>query len=298
MRDCHLPIKRTNILSSIFSVLIDATLITLVLSLAASGLAVIFGLIGVINMGHGAMLTLGAYFTWATTTSGLHFFPAVLISALGVGAIGLILEHFLIRHFYKNPFETLLLTWGFFLVSTEVIKIIFGTDFRSVVSPLPGTFNLFGIDVPAYRALVACLSLILLIAIGAIYKKTSFGLRIRALVQNQEVASLLGQDIALLYKQIFFLGSFLSGLAGALISPMLSIDPYIGNVYLVRSFFVVTLGGLGSLVQGTMLGSFVIGGSETIFALSTSQGFAQTIVFVVAVILLRLFPRGILAGRT
>jgi len=284
--------------SSLVGVLIDATLITLILALAASGLAVVFGLIGVINMGHGAMLTLGAYFTWAATTAGLPFIAAVPVAALSVAVIGLILEHVLIRHFYSRPFETLLLTWGFFMVSTEVIKIVFGADFRSVANPLPGTLEFGGLQIPAYRALVAVLSLVILLTIGIIYKKTTFGLRVRALVQNQEVASLLGQDSAFLYKQVFVAGAFLSGLAGALISPMLSIDPYIGNVYLVRSFFAVTLGGLGRLVEGTILGSFVIGGSETIFALTTSQVFAQTIVFVLAVVLLRFFPRGLLAGRS
>jgi urea transport system permease protein len=283
--------------SDIIGVAIDSVLITLILSLAASGLAVVFGLIGVINMGHGAMLTLGAYLTWASTSAGLPFIVAVPLAALGVAVVGLLLEHVLIRHFYSKPFDTLLLTWGFFMVSTEVIKIVFGTDFRAVSNPLPGTFEIGGLQLPAYRTVVAVLSLLILLTICFIYKKTTFGLRIRALVQNQEVASLLGQDSSMLYKQVFVAGAFLAGLAGALISPMLSIDPYIGNVYLVRSFFVVTLGGLGLLVQGTVLGSFVIGGSETIFALATSQVFAQTIVFVLAVILLRFFPRGLLAGR-
>lgn len=278
-------------------ILIDATLITLVMALAASGLAVVFGLIGVINMGHGAMLTLGAYLTWAATGAGIPFVPAVLMAAVGVGFIGLLLEHFLIRFFYDRPFETLLLTWGFFLVSTEVIKIIFGPDFRNVSSPLPGTIELFGLSIPAYRATVAGLSLVVLLTIGFVYKKTSFGLRVRALVQNREVASLMGQDVSFLYKQVFVAGAFLSGLAGALIAPMLSIDPYIGNVYLVRSFFVVTLGGLGLLVEGTIVGSIVIAGSETFFSLVTGQVFAQSIVFVLAVVLLRFFPRGILASR-
>lgn len=283
---------------SVIDILIDATLITLVLMLAASGLAVIFGLIGVINMGHGAMMTLGAYFTWASTQAGIPFPLAVIIAALGVGLVGLLLEHLLIRHFYDRPFETLLLTWGFFLVATEVIKIVFGTDFRNVTNPLPGTISIAGLDVPTYRALVALISIVLMLGVGLLYKKTSLGLRVRALIQNREVASLLGLDVSKLYKQVFVFGAFLAGLAGALISPMLSIDPYIGNVYLVRSFFVVTLGGLGQLVQGTFVGSFVIGGSETLFALAASQVFAQTIVFVLAVVLLRFFPRGILAARS
>lgn len=282
----------------VIDILVDATLITLVLMLAASGLAVIFGLIGVINMGHGAMMTLGAYFTWAATSAGIPFPVAVIIAALGVGAVGLLLEHFLIRHFYDRPFETLLLTWGFFLVATEAIKIVFGTDFRNVTNPLPGTIGIFGLELPTYRALVALLSVLLMLGIGFLYKKTNLGLTVRALIQNREVASLMGLDVSKLYKQVFVFGAFLAGLAGALISPMLSIDPYIGNVYLVRSFFVVTLGGLGQLVQGTLIGSFVIGGSETLFALATSQVFAQTIVFVLAVVLLRFFPRGILSARS
>jgi branched-subunit amino acid ABC-type transport system permease component len=283
---------------SVIDILIDATLITLVLMLAASGLAVIFGLIGVINMGHGAMMTLGAYFTWAATQAGIPFPLAVILAASGVGLVGFLLEHLLIRHFYDRPFETLLLTWGFFLVATEVIKIVFGTDFRNVTNPLPGTISFAGLDVPTYRALVAVFSVAIMLGVGLLYKRTSLGLRVRALIQNREVASLLGLDVSKLYKQVFVFGAFLAGLAGALISPMLSIDPYIGNVYLVRSFFVVTLGGLGQLVQGTLVGSFVIGGSETLFALAASQVFAQTIVFVLAVILLRFFPRGILAARS
>lgn len=282
----------------VIDIIIDATLITLVLMLAASGLAVIFGLIGVINMGHGAMMTLGAYFTWAVTSAGVPFPLAVIIAAVGVGIVGLLLEHILIRRFYDRPFETLLLTWGFFLVSTEVIKIVFGTDFRNVTNPLPGTISFAGLELPTYRALVSVISIVLMLVVGLLYKKTSLGLRVRALIQNREVASLLGLDVSKLYKQVFVFGAFLAGLAGALISPMLSIDPYIGNVYLVRSFFVVTLGGLGQLVQGTLVGSFVIGGSETLFALATSQVFAQTIVFVLAVILLRFFPRGILSARS
>jgi branched-subunit amino acid ABC-type transport system permease component len=285
------------LLGPALSVAVDAVLITLVLALAASGLAVIFGLIGVINLGHGAMLTLGAYFTWWTTAHGIPFVPAVLLAALGVGAVGLLLEHLLIRHFYDRPFETLLLTWGFFLVTTELIKLVFGTDFRNVASPLPDTFSVLGLELPAYRTLVAFLALLLLVGLALVIFRTGIGIKVRALVQNQEVASLLGLDVGLVYKQVFVTGAFLAGLAGALISPMLSIDPYIGNVFLVRSFFVVTVGGLGQILAGTLVGSFVIGGSETIFALFSSQVFAQTVVFALAIVLLRFRPTGLVGPR-
>jgi urea transport system permease protein len=278
-------------------VVVDAVSITLVLALAAFGLAIIFGLIGVINLGHGAMLTLGAYFTWACTSSGVPFVVAVVVAALGVGVIGLLLEHFVIRHFYNRPFETLLLTWGFFLIATEVIKIVFGTDFRNVTNPLPLAFNLGPIAVPAYRTAVAGFSLLLMGATAFVLYRTSLGIKIRALIQNREMASLLGLDIGRTYKLVFASGALVAGLAGALISPMLSVDPYIGNIYLVRSFFVVTVGGLGELLGGTLIGSFFIGGAETIIALASSQAFAQTIVFALAVVVLRFRPQGFLGER-
>ena len=278
-------------------VLVDSVSITLVLALAAFGLAIIFGLIGVINLGHGAMLTLGAYFTWACTSAGVPFVVAVVVAAAGVGVIGLLLEHLVIRHFYDRPFETLLLTWGFFLIATEVIKLVFGTDFRNVTNPLPLAFNLGPIAVPAYRTAVAGFSLLLLGATALVLYRTSLGIRIRALIQNREMASLLGLDIGRTYKLVFAAGALVAGLAGALISPMLSVDPYIGNVYLVRSFFVVTVGGLGALLGGTLIGSFFIGGAETIIALGSSQAFAQTIVFALAIVVLRFRPQGVLGER-
>ncbi len=283
-------------MTSLLGVAVDAALITAVLALAATGLAVIFGLIGVVNMGHGAFLTLGAYFTWAATHAGLPFLVGVAASALGVGAVGLLLEVVLIRYFYDRPFETLLLTWGMFLVITELIKIVFGSDFRNVASPLPGTVDVAHLQIPAYRLAVALFTAVLLVALGLLLFRTSIGLRVRALVQQQESAALLGLDPAALYRQVFALGAALAGLAGALISPMLSIDPYIGNVFLVRSFFVVTLGGLGQILGGTVIGSFIIGGSETLFALFSSQVVAQTVVFALAIVLLRFRPTGLLAS--
>ena len=278
---------------TIISVAVDATLITMVLALAAFGLAIIYGLVGVVNMGHGAMLTLGAYLTWAAASIGVPFFLAVLLAGAGVGIVGLLLEHLVIRHFYKNPFDTLLLTWAFFLVTTEVIKIVFGTDFRNVASPFPGAIDIGTFKLPAYRTFVSVLSGLIIAATAVVFFRTSIGIKIRALIQNPEVSSLLGLNIAATYKLVFGFGAFMAGLAGGLIAPMLSIDPYIGNIFLVRSFFVVIVGGVGQLLSGTVVGSFVIGGSETIFALFTSQVVAQAAVFLVAIVLLRFRPEGV-----
>lgn len=284
-------------MQTVVSVLFDVTLVTMVLALAAFGLAIIYGLVGVINLGHGAMLTLGAYFTWAGVEAGVPFFIAVGLAGVGVGIVGLAFEHLVIRHFYDRPFDTLLLTWGFFLVSTELVKIVFGTNFRNVTSPFPGAIDIGIYSLPAYRTFVAALSASIIIATALVFYKTSLGIRIRALIQNREMASLLGLNIAATYKFVFAFGAFMAGIAGGLIAPMLSIDPYIGNVYLVRSFFVVIVGGVGQLLAGTLLGSFFIGGLETIVALFSSQVVAQAAVFFIAIVILRFRPLGLVGSR-
>jgi len=279
------------------SVVVDATLITLILALAAFGLAIIYGLVGVINMGHGAFLTLGAYLTWAATTSGIPFILSVILATIGVGIVGLILEHLIIRHFYDKPFDTLLLTWAFFLIMTEIIKIVFGANFRNVVNPLPGAIDLGLVEIPIYRGVIGLVGLALIGGTAYVLYQTTLGIKIRAMIQNREMASLLGLNIGRMYKLVFTIGAATAGLAGGLISPILSVDPYIGNIFLVRSFFVVIVGGVGHLLGGTLVGSFLIGGSETIFALFSKQAFAQTVVFLLAIVILRFRPAGILRQR-
>jgi branched-subunit amino acid ABC-type transport system permease component len=284
-------------METLVSVFADTVLITLVLAFAAFGLAIIYGLVGVINMGHGAMLTLGAYFTRWLTHHGMPFVPAVLLLAAAVGVVGLLFEHFIIRYFYDRPFDTLLLTWAFFLVGTEVIKIVFGTDFRNVASPFAGAVDLGIYRVPAYKTMVAGLSVLIILGTAVVFFKTAVGMKIRAMIQNREMASLLGLNIALMYKLVFAFGAFMAGLAGGLIAPMFSVDPYMGNTFLVRSFFVVIVGGIGQLLAGTLVGSFAIGGLETVLALFSDQVVAQIAVFFIAVVVLRFRPQGIFGSR-
>ena len=279
------------------SVGIDTALITLTLALAAFGLAIIYGLIGVINMGHGAMLTLGAYFTWASMDIGVPFVLSVIIAGILVGIIGTLLEHFIIRHYYDSPFDTLLLTWAFFLVTTELIKIFFGSDFRTVTNPYPGFIDIGFYKIPTYRTSISILTAIFITATGFVFFKTTTGIKIRAMIQNQEVASLLGLNISLTYKMVFGFGCFMAGLAGGLVAPMVSVSPYMGDMYLVRSFFVVIVGGIGQILSGTIAGSFVIGGLETIVALFSDQVIAQVAVFLFAIIILRLRPQGIYSEK-
>jgi urea transport system permease protein len=221
----------------------------------------------------------------------------VLLSAAAVGIVGLIFEHFIIRYFYDRPFDTLLLTWAFLLVGTEVIKIVFGTDFRNVASPFAGAVDLGIYRVPAYKTVIAGLSVLIILGTAVVFFKTAVGMKIRAMIQNRDMASLLGLNIALMYKLVFGFGAFMAGLAGGLIAPMFSVDPYMGNTFLVRSFFVVIVGGIGQLLAGTLVGSFAIGGLETVLALFSDQVVAQIAVFFIAVVVLRFRPQGVFGGR-
>ncbi|MFG2464513.1 branched-chain amino acid ABC transporter permease [Streptomyces canus] len=276
---------------------LDAISTSLVLALVAMGLAVVFGLVRVINMGHGAMLALGAYITWTLAQHGLPFFVSVIVSALLVGVIGLLFEVVLIRHFYDKQFETLLITWAFYLVATQLIKVCWGTDLHSMANPIRGTFTIGGAVIGRYVAVVSLLSLLLFASAGWVMYRTSVGIRVRAMIQNREMAMMLGIRASAMYRAIFALGAMLAGLAGGLISPMFSVEPDMGTLWLVRSFFVVTVGGLGSLVGGTLIGSALMGGMTTLVSLVAQQVFAQTVVFALAVIALRFRPAGILGKK-
>lgn len=284
-------------MSDPLSVLSNAILLSMVLALASLGLAVIFGVLGVINLGHGAMLTLGAYTVYALTEQGQSIWLGILLAPVVVGAVGLLLEWLLVRHLYEQQEETLLVTWGFSLIVIEVIKIVFGPTAQSVPNPFPGALEVLGVAIPAYRLFLAGLTMALILGTAYIFYRTEFGLQARAVVQRRDVAALMGIDVHRVYRVIFIVGSALAGLAGALLSPLLSVEPLIGLTYLTRAFFVVILGGVGQIFAGTLLGSAVIGGSESFFSTFTSQAFSQTVVFALAIIIIRLSPTGIISRR-
>lgn len=284
-------------MNEVLSVALNVISSTLVLALVSLGLAVVFGLVRVINMGHGAMLALGAYLTWAFAGAGLPFVLAVLGAAVGVGIVGLVFEALIIRHFYEHPFETLLISWGFYIVVTELIKIFWGSTLKNLRNPIPGTFSIGAAGIGRYEAVVCLLTLVLLAGFGFVLYRTSVGVRVRAMIQNREMALMLGVNAPRMYRSVFVVGSAMAGLAGGLIAPMFSIEPDMGTLWLVRAFFVVTIGGLGAIVGGTLVGSTLIGGATSLFSLVAQQVFAQTVVFALAVVALRFRPVGILGRR-
>jgi urea ABC transporter permease protein UrtB len=275
----------------------QALFATSVLVIAALGLAIIFGMMGVINLAHGALITAGAYVAYAVTNAGVSLIVAFVLSPIVVGIIGLIMERSVISRLYDRPIDTLLATWGFALVIQELIKVVFGTSARSVANPYSAPIEVLGVNLPRYRIFLIGLASALLLVTYLAFKYTDFGIKSRAVIQNDEMAGLLGTNVKFVYMATFMIGAGLAGLAGAALAPIVGADPRVGLGYLVQSFFVVIVGGTGQLLAGTLGGSALIGGSASGLSFFSSQTFAQTVVFVLAILVIRLKPEGIFGGQ-
>lgn len=280
-----------------FASIISQTLFaTSILVVAALGLAIIFGMMGVINLAHGALITAGAYVAYAVTNAGLSIWAAFFIAPVVVALVGLVMERTVINRLYDRPVDTLLATWGFALVIQELIKVIFGTSAQSVPNPYSAPVEILGANLPQYRIFLTALAIGLLVVTYATFKYTDFGVKSRAVIQNDEMAGLLGTDVRSIYMWTFMIGAGLAGLAGAAVAPIVGADPRTGLGYLVQSFFVVIVGGTGQLLAGTLGGAGLIGGSSAALSFVSSQTFAQTVVFALAIVVIRLKPEGLFGG--
>ena len=275
--------------------LLDAANLILVITLVAMGLVIIFGLMNVINMAHGELFLLGAYCVVLVEGAGGSFWLALLIAPLAVGMVGLLIEELVVRHVYHRFLDTILATWGLSLVIKQAVILIFGPASHSVASPLDLAIPLFGADYPLYRLFVMAVSLAVVGFTFWLFFRTHFGLSARGVIANRAMASCLGIDTRRLDRLTFAYGAALAGLAGAVMAPLISVDPQMGLGFLIPAFLAILVGGAGSL-GGTLAGAGVIGGTDTLAANIWSPVVAQITVFSMAVVAIRLFPRGI-AGR-
>lgn len=272
---------------------LNALSAALILSLVALGLAIIFGLMGVINLAHGAFLTVGAYVAWLGTAElGLGFWPSLVLAPIVVGLLGALVERVVIRYLYHRLLDTILATWGISLAIVEAIKLAFGTTSKSVPNPIGGGVDLGVTVYPTYRLFLMGLCLVVLVAVFAFFKSTDFGVRLRAVIQDPDTASLQGLNKTRMYQYSFAFGSALAGLAGAAIAPITTVDPNMGVSYLVESFFAVILGGTGALIA-VIPGSIVVAGSTNFMTYVMSPVVAQTIVFVLVIAVMIVRPQGI-----
>ncbi|BCH62619.1 branched-chain amino acid ABC transporter permease (plasmid) [Agrobacterium vitis] len=268
------------------------TLISILL-VVSMGLAIIFGLMNVINLAHGEFITIGAFTLVAVQAAGGSFWLALIVGPVVGYCFGLVLEKLLIARVYTNPLHAILVTWGLSLIIQQSLVLIFGASPQRVSGPFSGAVDIFGVGYPAYRLFLIGFALAVFVATIILFKKTRFGLDLRASIQSREMASVMGVDADGINAKAFALGAALASLAGVLLAPLTAVTAYMGINYLARSFFVVLVGGAGS-VGGVAAGSTIIGGLETILSYQIPATVAQALVLVVAIVILRFRPTGIL----
>jgi len=255
---------------------------------------VIFGLLGVLNIAHGEFIMIGAYCAYVTQSGGWPYLAAIPLTLVICGILGWAVEWIMIRPLYRRPFDTLVATWGLSLLLRKIAEAIFGLGFYSVNIPLPGTVHLLGTEYPIYRLLLIALSLLVVIGLVAWYGRSRTGTRIRAMVSNPELAQAQGISVRRLAAGTFVVGTCLAGLGGVMLAPLTPVQPFMGLDYVLRAFFVLIVGGLGS-VAGLLSGAAVIGGFDSVISATTSATDGYFAVLVLSILFLWLRPRGIVA---
>ena len=274
---------------------LDGANAVLVLMLVALGLAIVFGLMNVINLAHGEFLMLGAYVVLAAGQAGLPFWAGLALAPAAVGLVGLVAEGVLIRHTYARLLDSILATWGLSMVLRQSMVILYGPGSHSVAAPDLGAVLVAGAPYPVYRLVIMAISLAAIAGTFAFFFRTRFGLAARATIANRSMASCLGIDTRRLHRWTFSVGAALAGLAGAAVVPLISVDPQAGLGWLVPAFLAVLVGGLGP-IAAPLAGAAGIGGLDSLVAALASPVWAQLVVFVAAILVIRLRPTG-LVGR-
>ena len=273
-----------------------------VLLLAAVGLAITFGVMGVINMAHGEMLMLGAYTTFVVqqlmpNAIGYSLFVAIPAAFIVTGLIGIGIERGIIRYLYGRPLETLLATFGLSLVLQQAVRSIFSPLNRSVITPswMSGSFEFNPALALTYnRMYIIIFALLVLFGLLWLLKKTSFGLQMRAVTQNRSMARAMGIRTNWIDSLTFGLGSGIAGIGGVALSQLTNVGPNLGQSYIVDSFMVVVFGGVGNL-WGTFFGAMTLGIANKFMEPFTGAVFAKILVLIFIILFIQKYPRGMFA---
>jgi urea transport system permease protein len=290
-------------MQALFSQLVAGLSLGSVLLLAALGLALTFGQMGVINMAHGEFMMAGAYTAFVAqgliADAGTSLLLAIPLGFLVGGVMGVVLEATLIRRMYHRPLDTLLVTWGVSLILQQTARDIFGAPNVDVRAPswLSGSVNIGITHVPAARLFILVLAVAAVVGLSLLLKMTALGRRIRGVVQNRDLAETVGISTRCTDRLTFFIGSGLAGIAGVALTLLGSTGPTLGTSYIVDAFLVVVAGGIGQ-IKGAVIAAFGLGLLQATFEYSTTASVAKVMVFVVVVVFLQLRPQGIFSVRT
>jgi branched-chain amino acid transport system permease protein len=270
------------------------------LALISSGLTIIYGTLGVLNLAHGAMFMLGGYAGWLTYTYSKSFIAAVIGGSLFVMLVGIVMERLIIRNFYKRPHEDqLLVTFGLGIVFVETVRFFFGSLSKVVPppSPLLGITPLGFMFYPTYRLALLGVVAVALLALYIVLYRTRMGMIVRAGIEDSPMVDALGIDVDKVFMLVFGIGAMAAGFAGIVNAPVVSIAPDMGEAILVQTFVVVVIGGVGSF-PGAVLGGLIAGEIISITSMF-NPGYSYVVLFVAMTLVLVLRPYGLLgtAGR-
>ena len=274
-----------------------------ILLLAALGLSLTFGQMGVINMAHGEFIMAGSYTAYVVqqivSAGGASLLISLIVGFLVGGVMGVLLEVTLIQRMYHRPLDTLLVTFGVGLILQQLARDIFGAPAVNVVTPdwLRGGVDILGAVVPKTRIFILVLAVVAVVALSVALKKTAMGRRIRAVVQNRDLAETSGISSRRTDISTFFLGSGLAGVAGVALTLIGSTSSTVGQSYLIDAFLVVVVGGLGQ-IKGAVIAAFALGILNSFIEYSTTASIAKVIVFVLIVIFLQARPQKLFAVKT
>ncbi len=263
-----------------------------VLVIAAVGLAIIFGIMGVINLAHGEFIMVGAY----ATVFGYHdldlpLLASMVLAVVATAAFGVVVERLLVQHTYGRLFDSMVVTLGLSLVLSKGTQVLRGTSEPAIPTPL-GTISYGAFSQSLYKVALAVVAVAVLAGVYWLFTRTDYGIRARATIQDEETARAMGVDTERTYVTTFAVGSGLAGLTGALLAPLVAVTPTMGSTYLVKSFVVVVVGG-PSVVLGTGLSAGLLGAVDAVVTNLYSQTAGSIVLLVVTVFVIRFANDGI-----
>jgi len=265
------------------------------LALTSAGLAIVFGMMRVINLAHGEFVLLGGYATLKCSQLGINVYVAMLVIApLLVGIVGLIVERLIIRFLYGRMIDTMLATWGLSLTLIGLVTLYFGPSAMSIPAPIPG-YQLGTYQMGGYNLFIILITTALFVAMWGVLRFTRAGLIARGAMQGPDVVAALGYNPRTVYMVTFTVGAALSGLAGGVLAPLTGLLPSSGGAYIAKAFITVITGG-AAVISGTLSSSIIFGTINQLVSFAAHPVIGEIAMLALAIILLRLMPRGI-TGR-
>ena len=261
-----------------------------ILFTVATGLMIVLGVMKLINFAHGAFLTLGGYSAYVTTSLGWSPWMSIPFAAAVGLFFGLLIEYFIIRKLYARPLDAILATWGLGIIIGQIITIGFGREVQFVEPPVSGALEFFDQSYSIYRLILVGIAAIFGVALGGLLYFTRFGLNARAVIMNENLARGLGIDTTRVRLATFGIGAALASMAGALITPLISVDPNLGLPWLVNSFMLVLVSGVS--IRGLAIVSVLLGSAQVLVSTYISPIIGGLTIVVLAAVILRLRPQG------